>query len=441
MTDPVDRPGQSDDAIDAQFEPAPPSADHVVMPEKQRKGPGWIALIATGLVASALGGGFGASFGSGAKAVGPASGSASDLVEQQAGLIAALEADQSKLESRLAALGADLEQAETRLTAEITRAAEQAGNGQDEDVGDDLAALAARVDLLSALPEGAEGEDTSILSNRLVAFEQALADLQAGQGNRAEALASLSTRVEAAEATLTQAGERIDQSQLVSLHEEISTLKSQLGEAVSDTAEREKLTDLISRAEERDAASRIVSRQSQSSGNAALALLSLEAASERGVPFPEVMRALDAANADAGILEDLRPIAQTGAPTADKLGDLLYRGLLTARAQEIGSTGEEGAPAEDGWGWVRRTFGDSVKITRSGDESSDGYGSDSLEKTANLAGEALGVGNVSGAIAELGTLEEADRAPFTPWIEAAERRVRLDAALIALRASMLEQGR
>ena len=431
MADPVDRSGQGDDAIDAQFEPAPPSADHVVTPAKSGKGPGWIALIVTGIVASALGGGIGASFDS--------VGSSGDLPTSD--VIAQLQEDQDKLGSRIVALGTDLEGTQNTLAAEIASIAEQAEAQPDKGFADELSALQARMDLLSALPQGADGEDTGPLSQRLTVFEQALADLQAGQANRAEALAVLSDRLQVAEAALSEAGEGIDQTQLVSLHQDISVLKSQLAEAVSDTAERDKLAGLIARAEERDAAAQTIQDADRASGGAALALVSLEAASERGVPFSEVMRALDAANADAGILADLRPIARTGAPTLGELEDLFARGLTSARVQGGAGDGADGAPTDDGWGWVRRTFGDSVKITRSEDDGAAVSSNDALEKAAALAGDALGAGNISGAIAELDGLDQAEREAFAPWLEAADKRVRLDAAMIALRASMLEQER
>ncbi|MEO9969763.1 MAG: hypothetical protein ABJG15_08050 [Hyphomonadaceae bacterium] len=431
MADPVDRSGQGDDAIDAQFEPAPPSVDHVVTPEKPRKGPGWIALIVTGIVASTLGGGIGASFGS--------FGSSGELPESD--VIAQLQEDQNTLGSRIAALGTDLEGAQNSLAAEIASIAEQAETQPDEEFADELSALQARMDLLSALPQGADGEDTGPLSKRLTVFEQALADLQTGQANRAEALAALSDRLQVAEAALSEAGEGIDQTQLVSLHQDISELKSQLAEAVSDTAERERLAGLIARAEERDAAAQTVQDADRASGGAALALVSLEAASERGVPFPEVMRALDTADADAGILADLRPIARTGAPTPDELIDQFALSLTSARAQGNAGNGADSAPTDDGWGWVRRTFGDSVKITRSEDAGAAVSGNEALETAAALAGDALGAGNISGAIAELDGLGETERAVFAPWLEAADKRVRLDAAMIALRASMLEQER
>lgn len=437
MTDPVDQSPQDGDAIDAQFEPAPPSADHVVTPKPQRKGPGWTALIVTGVLASLVGGTVGAGMSLFGGAQGPNADPSSDLVQQQAAQIAALEDDQNKLGSSLAALKADLQKAESELATQIARATEQQATTETGSNDDALAALTARVDLLSTLPEGADGVDTGPLSARLLAFEQALADVQSGQANRADALAALSQRLVAAEAAAAQTGEGVDPDQLVSLYEDISTLKDQLADTVSSTAEREQLAALIARAEQREAASQTAQSSNQTSGKAALAMLSLEAASARGVAFPDIIPALEVANVDAGLLEDLRPIAGEGAPTLDKLQNMFHGHLVSAQAAAGEGDGADAPEEDDGWGWVRRTFGDSVKITRTEDPASDG--SAALEDTANRAGDALGIGNITGAIAELEALDGAEGEAFAPWIDAANRRVKLDAALIALRASMLKQ--
>jgi len=172
-------------------------------------------------------------------------------------------------------------------------------------------------------------------------------------------------------------------------------------------------------------------------------MLSLEAASDQGIPFADVLPILTEAKADAGVLAELRSIAPTGAPTLDRLKNTFYGGLLSARALQNGETdtSSDTAPADDGWGWVRRTFGDSVKITRSDSSGSEGRGTDALEEVAERAGDALLSGNLTGAIAMLDDLDEAEHEAFAPWLEGADRRLRLDAALIALRASLLEQER
>ena len=417
MTDPVDQSAQNGDPIDAQFEPAPPSADHVVLPDTPRKGPGWIALIATGVLASLVGAGIGSQFGPvlGSDAAPSATGNN----EEQTALIDTLSDDQKKLGSRIAALQADLERAENRLADQITDLAAPADSTDTEDLSGTLAALSARVDLLSSVSGNTEtGEDLGPISARMLAFEQALANIQTAQTRRGEALANLTERLET-----VQAGEGTDPAALTGLHEDISAMKVQLAEVAAASAEN----------------------TAPSNGNAALAMLSLEAASERGDPFTDVMPALEAANADAGLLEDLRPIAPLGAPTLDKLENMFYGGLLSARAlsqdgdrsDELSDEGQE----PDGWGWVRRTFGDSVKITRSGESASEASPNEALERVANNVGSALGNGNLTGAMAELDALEGDERDAFAVWIEAADRRVKLDNTLIALRASLLEQER
>ncbi len=426
MTDMDDADGPDTDPIDAQFEPAPPSADHVVTPEKTPRRPGWPALVATGVIATILGAGLGSMIGgssSGTSATAPAD--AHDYEAQ----IAALEADQNKLGSRLAVLGADLEQAEAHF-AEASPPADA-----NTKFADDLAALAARVDLLSALPEGAgpDGEETSALSARLRSFEQSLANLRSGQSTRAEALAALTTRLTALETATSEDGS-VDTSELVSLHEDISALRTELAEAVSGSTERIKLL------ETRQAASQSNRADNQSSGKAALALLVLESASARGVPFSDIIPALEAAGADAGRLIDLRAIAPTGAPTRAKLQDMLYGGLLAARPQTGEGTSAGETSTDDGWGWVRRTFGDSVKITRSGAPTTN-RSDQTLEETAKNARALLANGNISAAMAQIDKLDNAEQVAFADWRAAADRRIRLDAALIALRASMLEQGR
>ena len=439
MTD-MDDPSEPTDPIDAQFEPAPPSADHVVPPEKPRKTPGWMALIATGVLATILGAGLGAGISGHSNS---ASGSSSDTsadTSQYQSQIAALEADQQKLGSRLAALSADLEQAETRLAEEIASAANAPDTDQDETLSETLATLSARVDLLSALPEG-EGEDTGALSARLLAFEQSLANLQTGQGTRAEALAALTTRLTALEASASEEG-GVDQSELVSLYEDISNLKSQLTNLTEDTANHTDLAARLDQIETRDTAALSALSEGQSSGQAALALIAFQSASDRGVPFPELIPALETAGADAGLLVDLRTIAPTGAPNMTKLQNMLYGGLLAARAQTGAEQGADDTGRDDGWGWVRRTFGDSVKITPpENSNTADANTNQTLEDIANDAGSLLSLGNITAAMAELDKLEGAEYAAFSDWREAAARRLKLDAALISLSASLLEQER
>ena len=437
MTDVDDASGPDTDPIDAQFEPAPPSPDHVVTPEKTPNRPGWVSLIATGVLATILGAGVGAGL-SGSSTDGSGGATTPVDADQYEAQIAALEADQKKLGSRLAALSADLEQAETRLSEEISETVARAPEASENtDFADDLASLSARIDLLSALPTG-EGEDTSALSSRLVAFERSLANLQTGQTTRAEALAALTTRLTALETA--QGEDAADSAELVRLHEDVSALKAQLADTISGNAERDTLAERLDQLETLQAASRSALIDNQSSGNAALALVSLDAASDRGVPFAEIMPALENAGADAGLLVDLRAIAPTGAPTLARLQDMLYAGLLEARAPTGEATSTETEPADDGWAWVRRTFGDSVKITRS-DDASATSDNQALEDIANEAGALLANGNIEAAMARIDTLPDAERTAFTDWREAADRRVKLDAALVALRASMLEQER
>ena len=435
MTDPVDQSGQNGDPIDAQFEPAPPSPDHVVIPDTPRKGPGWLALIVTGILASLVGAAAGAQFGSvlGSNAAPSATGS-----DDQAALIDTLSDDQKKLGSRIAALQADLESAESRLADQITDLAAQPAqapapsSAQTEDLSDTLAALSARVDLLSAVSGETEtGEDLGPLSARMLAFEQALANVQTAQTNRGEALAGLSKRIEAAETTLAETAVGIDPTELVGLHEDISSLKTELAEAVSDSAERQRVAALIARAEEREAAART---RSSSSANAALAMLSLQTASERGTPFTDVIPVLEAASADAALLADLRAIAPTGAPTLAQLQTMFEDNLSVARTLTGEGTSTQAARDDDGWGWVRRTFGDSVKITRSGSG-----GDDALEDTAALAAEHLASGNIAAALAETDSLTDAERASFAQWRTAANHRQTLDAAIAALQTRLLEQ--
>jgi len=437
MTDMDDAAGPDGDPIDAQFEPAPPSADHVVTPEKTPSRPGWKSLIGTGILATILGAGIGAGLDRSSNGSSGSDRASLDVSHYEAQIVA-LETEQKKLGSRLAALGADLEQAETRLAEEISEAAQSTPAPEpDTDMTDALASLSARVDLLSALPEG-EGEDTGALSARLLAFEQSLANLQAGQGTRAEALAALTARLATLEATQSEAG--TDSAELVSLYEDVAALKAQLAEAVSDTSGLDELSAKITRLEARDATAQSVLAGTRSSGQAALALLSLEAASDRGVPFPEIIPALENAGSDAGLLVELRAIAPFGAPTRDKLQNMLYGGLLGARALSDQGREADSAEADDGWGWVRRTFGDSVKITRS-DAPAETSDNQALEDIANEAGSLLANGNIQAAITRINSLPEAERNAFTDWREAADRRIRLDEALIALRASMLEQER
>ena len=438
MTGEPDKNGD-DNAIDADFEPAP-AADYVVSKKPSaRSGPGWLPFGFVSLLAI---GALGLSAYTFSQTSVDASGFApASITKRIDDLQSKQQANAEDIETvRQAAL-----ESENRMAAEIEALLSGGENGEGlQALVAELEAVSSRLD--DAMATAGDASALEALDLRLSALED-IGDAQAvSPGQATTIVASLRKRIEAMEtantdltqtlAETTQALEvmtaRIDEVELA--------LESSSGEASSAEAfvladlqaELENLKSTVERTEDFETENRarfnevlagleMVGEAEQKAGKAqetaaaALALSRIEAAAREGRSFHAAYKQLSEAMPGNSAVERLEPIASSGAPTLRQLTQR-FDGDRDAAIALLDES------ADDGWGWTRQVFGGGVKIRRA---SAAGGPRDLLEK----ADEALEAGDLEAAITALSDLPDAPKSVMKDWLTSARTRLELQNAL------------
>jgi len=449
------------DPIDAEFETEAPVADFVAAPEPPKKGPGWMALGATGVMAALFGAGAGTMLSDRGQ-----SDYAPDTLIEDVQIIAE---GQVKQEDRLLEMISELD---TRLRGEISSVIANAtegegGNAVAADLTLQIQALTAQLDALEAnVYEAAdtEGTDTDQLLARLEALEtleegevasprlanraiqsvqRRIDELEGDLAGRSDAMINLVSRLEALEANVPgEAGAvgEIAPDVLESLRADIEALKTGASEQGSSVqpAEIEELRTLLQDLREGDIANREALSQRGAGQTAAFSILSIEAAARNGRPFQAAFAKLEAALPGNRSVAKLKPLASTGAPTIASL----QRGFETARANAATLAAEtETGSSSDGWSWVRQALGEAVVVRRSGEEGEVSADTSAFEAAMSIAELRLAVRDVEGAIGAVKTLDDVVRAPFEDWLGEAQSRQLLEDGLDELRLTLMDTGR
>ncbi len=324
-------------------------------------------------------------------------------------------ADITTLESRLEALEAaetpapDLSRVEARLSALETEDPGDAIRGQAlEQLVRDAAALRERVDALEAAEPPAEIDLTQLdarldeiirsADRRLDALEARIAALGAGEAGEdvdiTDALApvlnridALSDRVAAAERANDEAA-RLD-TRLDAVTERLSAAETRLAEVQTTPA----------------------AAPSPDQARRALAYADLAAAARGSGPFAVELAELRRVWPDAPGLNALRNHARTGAPSREQLAAQLPEGELQAASAQT-----------DVWFGV-------LRIARSARDPGPG---DALRA-------ALDAGDLEGAVQDARALEDPARTVIESWLQGAETRLQVEAALSQMRAALDEE--
>ena len=382
MTDetPPESPIESEEPIDAHFEPAPEET----RAGRAAAGPGWLGASLMSVMAAGLGGaiGIGAQF------------FLADRPDEADPAVAALTARLDTLEQ----------------TAPDERAALKAG----------IDALARRIDTLPASSAG-PAVDLSGIEARLGALESVEPGDAVAPEDLARALATLSARIEILEArTIPEdVSGRVDE-----LEREVATLRDS---TLEQTRQGRSLADMLQRVQTEQSDARAAAASATSLAEAALALSAIEAASRRGQTFEADYRNLRSALPEVEAVRALGPLAMTGAPT---LGELKDRFSIDAEAAR------KSVPVETAgrWGWVNRFFGDAVTVRKADGSDEDPFA------LLSRAAEALEEGDLGDAVAYTARLDGAPGAAMSGWTEAANRRISLESSLEAVRLVLADGG-
>lgn len=320
--------------------------------------------------------------------------------------------DMTALEVRLGALEAaetpppDLSRIESRLLALET---EDPGEGLRvealEQLVRDAAGLRDRVEALEAI-EPAEGADLTTLetrigdtasqaARRLDALEARIAAMgtgEVGEGvDMSAALDPVLTRIDALTDRIAAAERANDES---------AQLESRLNDATG------RLDDLDARLAQMQAVPAAVPSQDQA--RRALAYADLAAAARGSGPFAVELAELRRAWPDAPGLGDLRAHARSGAPSRERLAAQLPEDELQAVSAQT-----------EVWFGV-------LRIARNAQGPGPGSG----------LREALDDGDLAGAVDTARTLEDPARAVIQDWLQGAEARLQIEAALSQVRAAL-----
>lgn len=423
MTDQTDpeEPVSSVEPIDADFEPAPEGDSGWRNPAAS--GPGWIGTLVMSALAAGVGGLIGLG---GARFTAPAPGQVPPGLSERLDELARL---QDEAGIRIAKLGRDQTELETRLQAEMRELVSGDGNGES------LKALVAELDAVSQrLDEAvAAGGSAAVaaLTERIEALEAVDTSGEASSQDVARAIAALETRLSQAEesiASVRQAASAADVQRLSRLEASIVSLRNEIEDVKrAGSQDTEQLTSLINAMRAEEAEARGEAETASRTAQVALALSGIESASRKGGGFDPEYRTLRTLLPRDESVQQLAPIAETGAPTLATLRTTFETASAAARKRLSG----DGAR---GLSWLNRAFGDAVSVRRIDGEDED--------PVALLAGaqEALEAGDLAAALDSIGKLDGDAAVAMADWTRQANRRITLDAAIESLRQRLIEGG-
>ncbi|MEO1476159.1 MAG: hypothetical protein AAFS13_07230 [Pseudomonadota bacterium] len=436
MTGTTNDNGDTPEPIDADFEPAPPTADYVSASSEAASGPGWIALGMTGAAAALFGGLLAGGLSS--------TGNGEYAPQALAGEVESLAANQQAVEASIETLRATIADAEARLERET--AAEAASSGDDEalatltaeietlnerldalQVGendlDGLTDLTARVDVLERADEDEvtsprlANRAITALRTRVEEIEDAQAQITNRQAIRAEALADLLSRMESIEAV---AGEEAAQ-EIVALRAEFDALKESIATDDGQSAEIQSLQETVDQLREQGNAD---SEDTQVS-RALFALLTIEAAAGDGRSFQSAHAQMLEALPGNATVSALAPLATEATPTIAMLQSRFDETATDALQAIVDAESET-----DGWDWLRNIFGEDLELRRSGAPVGP-------EDTLEAARASLQAQDLRGSVDLIETLEGPSTVAFESWLADANQRLTLDESLDALRLVLL----
>ncbi len=323
--------------------------------------------------------------------------------------------DLTALETRLGALETaeipqpDLSRIEARLSVLETEDPGDAMRGQAlEQLVRDAAALRDRVD---ALESSAASDETDLTD-----IEARLDDIDRSAGRRLDALEARIAALGAGEG-----GEGADMSaalapvlnRIAALTDRIAAAERASDEAAGLDTRLDAITERLSAAEVRleDVQAAPAATPSQNGARRALAYADLAAAARGSGPFAVELAELRRVWADAPGLNALRNHARTGAPSREQLAAQFPEEALQAATAET-----------DVWFGV-------LRIARSA--SGPGPG-DAIRA-------ALDAGDLEAAVQNARALEDPARAVIASWLQGAEARLQIEAALSQMRAALDEE--
>jgi hypothetical protein len=294
---------------------------------------------------------------------------------------------------------------------------------------------------------GADRSALDTLTQRVSKIEEAIKSLPAGDAGVAErlaaaenamkslgvALAALSRRSDDIAANASQARERADAAAKA-----MADLQASIKATAPGGASHEEIEALDKRIAALESASQsaradISKIATTTSGNDTAARLALSAGVLRdavlvGAPFAEELAAVKQLGGDDKALAPLAPFATTGVPTAPALAQELHA-LLPAMLEISGASAPEG-------GFLDRLQANAGKLVRIRPVTAP-TGDDPSAVLARIEIDAAKA-NIAAALADLGKLDSATRAPAQAWIAKTQAR---QAALAAVRQYAADTAR
>jgi hypothetical protein len=315
------------------------------------------------------------------------------------------------------------------------------GNDREADTSARLSRIEAQLGALARpAPAGADARSVDDLAGRLGRIESTLGERLSAVEREikplSDRLADLGRHDDEAVAAARLARERADAAakSLADVAQQLAQLNA--ARANAPAVERSDLDALATRLAGLEASTkqngeqlaRIANASNAGNTRRAVVAIALDTAVARGAPFGRELAALDPAAAGSGVIEALKPFADTGLPSpatlARELAAVLPQAFKAAQA-----------PASGG-GFLERLQVNAERLVRVrpiGQQAGD----DPAAVLGRIEAKTAG-GDVVGALAEAAKLPEPVRSPLEPWIKRAQAREAALAAAAGLAAQSLD---
>ena len=304
---------------------------------------------------------------------------------------------------------------------------------------------------LKSRPAGViDGKAIDALSQRIGKIEDALARLPASEANVGErlaaadnamqalgvALAALNKRSDDIAATAAQARERAEAAEkaVTDLRASVQELNKDVAKSAApgiSPSELDALQKRMAALEQSAKSARDDIAKTTATNTAvrlALSAAVLRAAAASGAPFAAELAQVQSLGADDKALTPLMPFAPTGVPTRAALAEAL-RALVPAMLKASGAQ----APAG---GFLERLQANAGRLVRI--RPVDALAGDDAAALLARIEIAAAMADIAGALADLGKLNDATRAPAQDWIKQARAS---QAALAAARQFAADTAR